>query len=140
MYKGYIQVIEEMTLLRHYYIEMDLHKEFSRRPFFKHLRPSRGLKGPHETTCNGKILWLFYLINCVFIRKKVLVYWTIQDLSFVRVCEISCLMNASWNHYRDTSVWGIHIGILPKYQNEFLNKYRCKISLFEQNKNWRFSA
>lgn len=27
-YKGYIRVIEEVTLLRHYYIEMDLHKEW----------------------------------------------------------------------------------------------------------------
>lgn len=137
MYKGYIQVIEEMTLLRHYYIEMDLHKEFSRRPFFKHLRPSRGLKRAPRDNLRWEILWLFYLINCVLLKKKVLVYWTIRDLSFVRVCEISCLMNASWNHYRDTSVWGIHIGILPKYQNEFLNKYRCKISLFEPKKNMK---
>lgn len=30
MYKGYIQVIEEMILLRYYYIEMDLYKEFLR--------------------------------------------------------------------------------------------------------------
>lgn len=91
MYKGYIQVIEEMTLLRHYYIEMDLHKEFSRRPFFKHLRPSRGLKGPHETTCNGKILWLFYLINCVFIKKSTCVL----DNSGLIVC--SCVRNFMFN-------------------------------------------
>lgn len=137
MYKGYIQVIEEMTLLRHYYIEMDLHKEFSRRPFFKHLRPSRGLKRAPRDNLRWEILWLFYLINCVFIKKK---STCVLDNSGLIVCScvrISCLLNASWNHYRDTSVWGIHIGILPKYQNEFLNKYRCKISLFEQKKNMK---
>lgn len=61
-----------MTLLRHYYIEMDLHKEFSRRPFFKHLRPSRGLKRAPQDNLRWEILWLFYLINCVFIKKKYL--------------------------------------------------------------------
>lgn len=43
MYKGYIWVIEEMILLRYYYIEMDLYKEFLRL-FFKYLRYLRGLK------------------------------------------------------------------------------------------------
>lgn len=93
-----------MTLLRHYYIEMNLHKEFSRRPFLKHLRPVRGFKRAPRNDVRWEIMSLFYLINCVFIKKKKLVYWTIRDLYFVRVCEISCLMNACWNRYRDTSV------------------------------------
>lgn len=93
MYKGYIQVIEEMTQLRHYYIEMDLHKEFSRRPFFKHLRPSRGLKrAPRDNVQWENSVVILFDKLCVY-KKKVLVYWTIRDLSFVRVCEISCLMN-----------------------------------------------
>lgn len=91
MYKGYIQVIEEMTLLRHYYIEMDLHKEFSRRPFFKHLRPSRGLKRAPRDNLRWEILWLFYLINCVFIKKSTCVL----DNSGLIVC--SCVRNFMFN-------------------------------------------
>lgn len=94
MYKGYIRVIEEMTLLRHYYynIEMDLHKEFSR-PFFKHLRPSRGLKrAPRDNVQWENSVVILFDKLCVY-KKKVLMYWIKRDLSFVRVCEISCLMN-----------------------------------------------
>lgn len=70
--KGYILVIEEMTPLRHCYIEMNLHKEFSRRPFLKHLRPVRGFKRAPRNDVRWEILSLFYLINCVFIKKKYL--------------------------------------------------------------------
>lgn len=69
MYKGYIRVIEEMTLLRHYYIEMDLHKEFSR-PFFKHLRPSRGLKrAPRDNVQWENSVVILFDKLCVYKKK-----------------------------------------------------------------------
>lgn len=76
-----------MTLLRHYYIEMNLHKEFSRRPFLKHLRPVRGFKRAPRNDVRWEILSLFYLINCVFIKKNTCVL----DNSGLIVC--SCVRN-----------------------------------------------
>lgn len=81
-----------MTPLRHCYIEMNLHKEFSRRPFLKHLRPVRGFKRAPRNDVRWEILSLFYLINCVFIKKK---NTCVLDNSGLIVC--SCVRNFMFN-------------------------------------------
>lgn len=110
MYKGYIRVIEEMTLLRYYYIEMDLHKEFSR-PFFKHLRPSRGLKrAPRDNVQWENSVVISFDKLCVYKKKSTCVL----DNSGLIVC--SCVRNFMFNECVLEPLWG-HECLRNSYRN-----------------------